>query len=74
MYFIFYREEERCSSEYEAAQIAHSEDGVTHLLTNEGKLYRSNTYTHAEVILTRRTQAANITTILIKNSPCARCS
>ena len=69
-----YREEERCSSEYEAAQIAHSEDGVTHLLTNEGKLYRSNTYTHAEVILTWRTQALNITRILIKNSPCARCS
>ena len=71
------REEERCSSEYEAAQIAHSEDHVTHLLTNEGKLYRSNSdppYTHAEFIFTRKTQAHNITEIWIKNSPCAQCS
>ena len=69
-----YREEERCSSENKAAQIAHSEVGVTHLLTNEGKLYRNNTYTHAEVILTKKTQAHNITKIWIKNSPCAGCS
>ena len=76
-YMFHYREEERCFSEYEAAQIAHSENGVTHLLTNEGKLYRSNSdppYTHAEFILTRKTQAHKITTIWIKNSPCAGCS
>ena len=76
-YIPHYREEERCSSEYEAAQIAHSEDGVTHLLTNEGKLYRSKSdppYTHAEFILTKKTQADDITKIWIKNSPCAGCS
>ena len=76
--YIFHcKEEEGCPNEYEAAQIAHSEDGVTHLLTNEGKLYRSNSdppYTHAEFILTRKTQAHNITKIWIKNSPCAGCS
>ena len=76
-YIFHYREEERCFSEYEAAQIAHSEDGVTHLRTNEGKLYRSNSdppYTHAEFIFTRKTQAHKITKIWIKNSPCAGCS
>ena len=68
--------QEKCFSEYEAAQIAHSEDHVTHLLTNEGWLYRSksNPSKHAEVILTEKTQARNITEIWIKNSPCAQCS
>ena len=70
------RQEEECFSEHEAAQIALSEDHVTHLLTNEGRLYRSesNPSKHAEVILTRKTQARNITKIWIKNSPCAQCS
>ena len=57
--------------------MTHSEDGVTHLLTNEGKLYCSNSdppYTHAEFILTRKIQAPKITKIWIKNSPCAGCS
>ena len=70
------RQEEKCFSEYEAAQIAHSEDHVTHLLANEGRLYRneSKPSKHAEVILTEKTQARNITKIWIKNSPCAQCS
>ena len=62
--------------EDEVADIACGEIGVTHLLTNEGRIYRSNRYDHAEVVFTEecRTQPCNITRICIKNSPCAKCS
>ena len=59
------------------ARIACSEDHVTHLVTNEGKLYRSQSvrpFLHAEVLFTRDTLPCNIHTIWIKNSPCAKCS
>ena len=59
------------------ARIAYSEDHVTHLVTNEGKLYRSQSvppFLHAEVLFTRDTLPCNIHTIWIKNSPCAKCS
>ena len=59
------------------ARIAYSEDHVTHLVTNECKLYRSQRvrpFLHAEVLFTKDTLPYNIHTIWIKNSPCAKCS
>ena len=34
---------------YETAQIAYDEENVTHLLTNEGKLYRSTHIKHVVI-------------------------
>ena len=60
------------------AIISCGEDRVTHLLTNEGKMYR-NSYElgqHAEVVLasTKDVDPNNITKIWIKNSPCSKCT
>ena len=62
--------------EREVALIASGELGVTHLLTNEGKLYRSNNGLHAEIVFCEDTtvKAQNIRELWIKNSPCGRCS
>ena len=76
-----HRQNEACHTQpswlEDMARIAYSEDHVTHLVTNEGKLYRSQRvrpFLHAEVLFTRDTLPCNIHTIWIKNSPCAKCS
>ena len=62
--------------EREVVLIASGELGVTHLLTNEGKLYRSNNGLHAEIVFCEDTtvQAQNIRELWIKNSPCHNCA
>ena len=62
--------------EKDVARIASGELGVTHLLANEGKLYRSNNGRHAEIVFCEDTtiKAQNIRELWIKNSPCGRCS
>ena len=67
------RQRERYTEE-EAAEIAQQEEGRTVLLTNEDKLYISNPTQHAEAVMIGSVTAGNISTIWIKNSPCASCS
>ena len=63
-----------CSRLEDVARIAHSAEGVTHLLTNENKLYCSTQTQHAEILFTKAALPYKTHTIWIKNSPCARCS
>ena len=65
-------------TEDKVAVISCGEDRVTHLLTDEGKMYR-NSYAlrqHAEVVLasTKEANARDITRMWIKNSPCSKCT
>ena len=53
-------------TEAKAAKIAYEEEGVTVLLTNEGKLYRSTSSRHAEVVMAGSAIADKITKIWIK--------
>ena len=63
-----------CSRLEDVARITHSTEGVTHLLTNENKLYCSTQTQHAEILFTKATFQYTTHTIWIKNSPCAKCS
>ena len=72
IYSIFF--ETKYYKEYEVAQIAYDEENVTHLLTNEGKLYRSTNSKHVVIVFTRKDKPDKIKTIWIKRFPCAHCS
>ena len=74
IYSIFFKT--KYYKEYEAAQIhvVYDEENVTHLLTNEGKLYRSTHSKHAVIVFTGKAKPDKMKTIWIKRFPCAHCS
>ena len=65
-------------TENQVSPIALGERGITHLLTNNGRLYRSTPHgKHAERVFTdcnRQELKDDISHIWIKNSPCSECS
>ncbi len=59
----------------DVVKIASAELQVTHLLTNNRDLYRSEEDKHAEVNFSEDTvRPESVKRIWIKNSPCAKCS
>ncbi len=69
-------------TEEQVTPIALGEIGITHLLTNSGRLYRSKCekkkITHAEIVFINQQEQQHegddISQIWIKNSPCSECS
>ena len=64
--------------EQQVAVISCGEHSITHLLTNEGRMYRNRyePYEHAEVVFTSAEGVGpqNVSEMWIKNSPCSKCT